>query len=75
MEAHFVDINHGEILERDDNVTSSNDLVLSAEEALLGPDAEIWRKAMEKDKMESLRKIRTWPLVEPLNNCQIITCK
>ena len=74
MEAHFVDINHGEILERDDNVTSNDDFVLSAKEALSGPDAENWRKAME-DEMESLRKTGTWTLVEPPNNRQIITCK
>ena len=74
MEAHFVDINHGEILERDDNVTSNDDFVLSAKEALSGPDAENWRKAME-DEMESLRKTGTWTLVEPPNNRQIVTCK
>ena len=74
MEAHFVDINHGEILERDDNVISTDDIVLSAKEALAGPESEKWRNAME-DEMESLRKTGTWTLVEPPNNRQIISSK
>ena len=74
MEAHFVDINHGEILEWDDNVISIDDIVLSAKEALAGPESEKWRNAME-DEMESLRKTGTWTLVEPPNNRQIISSK
>ena len=74
MEAHFVDLDHEDYIQQEDNPILSDDANLSAKYALLEVDSIKWKKAMEEE-MKTLIKNDTWTLIEPPKDHHIIGSK
>ena len=73
FEAHFVDLDIDALIMEEDPDTT-NELIITVREALSGTDVPKWRAAMEEE-MTTLFKNKTWSIVDPPPNRQIVRCK
>ena len=60
------------IVEEESN--TANELIITVREALCGTDGPKWSATMEEE-MEALLKNKTWSLVDPPPDRQIVSCK
>ena len=73
FEAHFVDLDMDALIGEEEPDTA-NELIITVREALSGTDGPKWRAAMEEE-MTALLKNKTWSLVDPPPDRQIVSCK
>ena len=73
FEAHFVDLDMDALIIEEEPDTT-NELIITVREALSGTDGPKWRAAMEEE-MTALLKNKTWSLVDPPPDRQIVSCK